>query len=120
MIKFNKKTIITAITLGVILYIGGYFLLSSGEAYKTAESYIWNNNELAGIIGPVTSVNLAFFGGSSKRTGEVNYLLNATGEKKRGTVNVKVVNENSIWKVVSATLMTHDNQTIELRTSQRN
>lgn len=115
MIKFNRTTILTAAGLGVALYFGIYFKMTTDSSYKVAKQFVENSEEVKKVIGPVGKVSLTFWGSSFSRNNLAGYELSVVGENGDARANIKVENKSDNWEVRKATLILSNGPIVVLK-----
>lgn len=101
-ITINKKRIIIAILLGILLWAAIIYFLLLGDAYKVAQTYVMNYPAIKDQVGEVKDVEVSIFQSSihvDGSRGNADYVLTVHGDKGKAKVIVVMEKKADQWSV---------------------
>lgn len=95
-------TLLVLLTMGILA--GTLYVIKASAAYRTAESFILNSEEIRAVVGDQPRFGLLPAGSvrTSKGQGTAEFEIHVKGSKGETDVRIILRSENGRWRVVSA------------------
>jgi hypothetical protein len=100
--KLRGRHLVMLFIFSLAAYSAGWLIMVSSQPYEVGAYFLAKNRDVIKVTGAVRDVSLDFISDFHVDGQSAEYQVSVTGETGHAVAQLKLVNDNSIWKVNEA------------------